>query len=74
MSLRLLKEKATLTRQLAARTRESGHAGNGDAVARIEEQAQLDDRYVRTIQELLEAMPNPGDQVAVVTQAMDEAD
>jgi hypothetical protein len=42
-------------------------------VARIEEQAQLDERYVRTIQELLEVMPNPADQATVVVQSLDEA-
>ena len=29
--------------------------------------------YVRRIQEMLEAMPNPADQVAVIVEAMEEA-
>jgi len=72
-SLRLLKEKATLTRQMAARTRGGGNGKNATAAERIEEQAELDERYVRTIQEILEAMPNPADQAAVVARAMDDA-
>ncbi len=71
-SLRLLKEKATLTRQLATRTRAGGNGSNGKMAERIEEQAQLDEQYVRRIQEMLEAMPNPADQVAVVVEAMEE--
>ena len=70
-SLRLLKEKATLTRQMAARARAAGNGHREEVVARIEEQAQLDERYVRTIQELLEVMPNPADQATVVIQSMD---
>src|SRR5215211_7970860 len=70
-SLRLLKEKATLTLQLANRTRTSG---NGKAAAqaaeRIADQAKLDERHAQIIQELLEAMPSPMDQAAVVTDAM----
>jgi two-component system, chemotaxis family, protein-glutamate methylesterase/glutaminase len=72
-SLRLLKEKATLTLQLANRTRTSGN-GNVEQVAeRIAEQAELDARHARVIQELLEAMPSPMDEAAVVTHAMNEA-
>ena len=70
-SLRLLKEKATLTRQLATRARAGGNGGSEEIANRIEEQAELDEQYARTIQELLEAMPNPADQAAVVAQALD---
>jgi two-component system chemotaxis response regulator CheB len=70
-SLRLLKEKATLTRQLATRSRAGGNGRNEEITHRIEEQAELDEQYARTIQELLEAMPNPADQAAVVAQALD---
>jgi two-component system chemotaxis response regulator CheB len=70
-SLRLLKEKATLTRQLATRTRTSGNGNNEEVANRIDEQAELDEQYARTIQDLLEAMPNPADQAALVTQALD---
>ena len=71
-SLRLLKAKATLTRQIATRTQASGSDVNVIAADRIREQAELDERYVRTIQEILEAMPNPADQAAVVARAMDD--
>jgi two-component system chemotaxis response regulator CheB len=69
-SLRLLKEKATLTLQLANRTRTTG---NGKAAAeRIADQAKLDERHAQVIQELLDAMPSPMDQAAVVTHAMND--
>jgi two-component system chemotaxis response regulator CheB len=70
-SLRLLKEKATLTRQLATRSRAGGNGKSAEVTNRIEEQAELDERYARTIQELLETMPNPADQAAVVARALD---
>jgi two-component system, chemotaxis family, protein-glutamate methylesterase/glutaminase len=61
-SLRLLKEKAMLTRQLATRTRRTG---TGRAATqpedRIAKQADLDVQHARVIQELLEAMPSPMD-------------
>jgi two-component system chemotaxis response regulator CheB len=71
-SLRLLKEKATLTLQLANRTRTSGYGKAAQAAERIADQAKLDERHAQVIQELLEAMPSPMDQAAVVTQAMNE--
>jgi two-component system chemotaxis response regulator CheB len=72
-SLRLLKEKATLSLQLANRTRGSGNGKAAvQAADRIAEQAELDDRHARAIQELLEAMPSPMDQAAVVTHAMND--
>jgi hypothetical protein len=74
-SLRLLKEKATLTQQLANRARTSG---NGKAAAqaaeRIADQAKLDERHAQVIQELLEAMPSPMDQAADVTHSMTEGE
>ena len=73
-SLRLLKEKATLTLQLANRTRTSGNGKAAQAAERIAEQAELDQRHARVIQELLEAMPSPMDQAAVVTHAMNESE
>lgn len=57
--VRLLKEKATLTRQTAAR---SLAGGNGGLAERIEEQAQLDERRAQVVRELLEAWPNASDQ------------
>jgi two-component system chemotaxis response regulator CheB len=72
-SLRLLKEKATLTLQLANRTRTSGSGKAAvEAAERIADQAKLDQRHAQVIQELLEAMPSPMDQAAVVTHAMNE--
>jgi two-component system, chemotaxis family, protein-glutamate methylesterase/glutaminase len=73
-SLRLLKEKATLTLQLANRTCASGNGKTAQAADRIAEQAELDERHVRVIQELLEAMPSPMDQAAVVTHAMNDSE
>ena len=72
-SLRLLKEKATLTRQLATRARASGPGHHAATMAeRIEEQAVREERYALAIQELLETMPSPLDQAAVVLQALDD--
>ncbi len=73
-SLRLLKEKATLTQQLANRTRSSGNGKASQMAERIAEQATLDVRHAQVIQELLEAMPSPMDQAAVVTHAMSEGE
>ena len=73
-SLRLLKEKATLTRQLANQARLAGNGANGAKAERIEEQAQLDERYAQSIHELLESMPNPADQVGIVVQAIGKAE
>ena len=74
-SLRLLKEKATLTRQLATRTRAGDIGGRHMRMAEgIEEQAERDERYARSIQELLETMPSPLDQTAVVLQTFETGD
>ena len=74
-SLRLLKEKATLTQQLANRTRSSGNGTAAtQAAERITDQAKLDERHAQVIQELLEAMPSAMDQAAVVTHAMNEGE
>jgi two-component system chemotaxis response regulator CheB len=73
-SLRLLKEKATLTLQLANRTRSSGNGKTAQAADRIAEQAELDERHARMIQELLAVMPSPMDQATVVTSAMSESE
>jgi two-component system, chemotaxis family, protein-glutamate methylesterase/glutaminase len=72
-SLRLLKEKATLTQQLATRTRSTGTGKEASQAAdRIAEQVALDEQHMRAIQELLEAMPSPMDQATVVAQALDD--
>jgi two-component system chemotaxis response regulator CheB len=68
--VRLLVEKATLTRQLAGRLQA---AGQQDQAARVAEQAHLDDRQgqlIRTM--LLEATPQPGSRPLVVEPALEE--
>src|SRR5204863_9894792 len=56
-ALRLLKEKAILLRQTAARARAAGHVRVAE---RIEEQAAVDDKYVEVIlHDLLAAEPSP---------------
>ena len=62
-SLRLLREKATLTRQLATRSRESGNAA---AAERIDERAELDEQHAQVITQLLESLPAPSSQVVGV--------
>ncbi len=66
--VRMLREKATLTRQLATRSRVGG---NGETAERIVEQAELDERHAQVIRDLLEAMPSPTDQARVVVEAFD---
>ena len=61
-------QKATLTRQMAARAREAGKAAMAD---RIEEQADLDEKSIRIIREtLLETMPNPTSQLIEIERAL----
>jgi two-component system chemotaxis response regulator CheB len=56
-ALRLLREKAILLRQTATRARANGQTR---AAERLEEQAQLDDRYAELLRrDLLEAEPSP---------------
>jgi two-component system chemotaxis response regulator CheB len=67
--VRMLAEKATLTRQLAGRLRAAGQEAQA---ARVAEQAHLDDRHgqlIRTV--LLDLTPNPGTQ-PLVQQASEE--
>ena len=67
--VRMLTEKATLTRQLAGRLQAAGQKAQA---ARVAEQAHLDDRHgqlIRTM--LLEATSNPGTQ-PLVQQALEE--
>jgi two-component system chemotaxis response regulator CheB len=67
--VRMLTEKATLTRQLAGRLQA---AGQRDQAARVAEQAHLDDRHVQLLRSvLLEITPNPGTQ-PLVQQAPEE--
>jgi two-component system chemotaxis response regulator CheB len=58
--VRLLREKATLTRQTAVRSRAGGQH---DWATRGEESAQLSEDQARVIRELLEAMPSLADRV-----------
>lgn len=53
--MRLLREKATLTRQSATRYQA---AGNEQLTERVEEQAEVAERHVAVLRELLEAMPS----------------
>ena len=55
-SIRLLTEKATLTRQLAGRTRLSGDIQHAE---RIEEQAGLNDQHAQLLRDLLESLAPP---------------
>lgn len=64
--VRMLTEKATLTRQLATRTRERG---TPTLAGRIEEQAQIDERHVQVIRQLLESFPGPREQVSLILNA-----
>lgn len=57
--VRLLREKATLTRQTAARSRSGG---NRELAQRIEEQGQRDEEHARLIRRLLETSPTPNEQ------------
>jgi len=57
-SVRLLKEQATLSRQVARNARLV--AGDEAQSARIDEQAEISDRHAAVIRELLEALPTPG--------------
>ena len=67
--VRLLTEKAILSRQLAVRTRAG--AVTGETAARIEEQAELDERHARVIREPPESTANPTDQAVIMTDALD---
>jgi two-component system, chemotaxis family, protein-glutamate methylesterase/glutaminase len=68
--VRMLAEKATLTRQLAGRLRAAGHETQA---ARVAEQAHLDDRHVQLIRSvLLGFTPNPETQPPDVKQALKE--
>jgi two-component system chemotaxis response regulator CheB len=68
--VRMLTEKATLTRQLAGRLQAAGQEAQA---ARVAEQAHLDDRHVQLLRSvLLELTPNPGTQ-PLVQQAPEEA-
>jgi two-component system chemotaxis response regulator CheB len=64
--VRMLTEKATLTRQLATRTREQG---TGAWAERIEEQAEADERHVQVIRQLLETLPGPPEEMAAIIGA-----
>ena len=58
--VRMLTEKATLTRQVARRTQELGSPA---AAERVEEQAEVDERHAQVLRDLLDALPGPTDTV-----------
>lgn len=63
MALRLLKERAILLRQAAAR---AAAAGQVDSAERLDEQATVADRYVEVLQrDLLAAEPGPPSNAVV---------
>ncbi|HWE61871.1 MAG TPA: chemotaxis protein CheB [Chloroflexota bacterium] len=64
--VRMLREKATLTRQLATRARQAGREA---AAQHIEEQAMLDERYLQVVRDtLLEGRQTPLEQAVTVAQ------
>jgi len=69
--VRLLREKATLTRQTAAR---SLAGGQHDIAARSEETAQLNEDHARAIRELLESMPSPSDPALSLLTTLNRVD
>jgi two-component system chemotaxis response regulator CheB len=69
--VRLLKEKATLTRQSATRSAIDGH---DDLAARIEETARINEEHARLIRELLESMPSSTDSTTAILAALGSLD
>jgi two-component system, chemotaxis family, protein-glutamate methylesterase/glutaminase len=69
LATRLLKEKCTLTRQIAERVRE---AGDGARAALIEGYAGLDEEYIQVIREkLIDPTPSPTSQAIQVTETLE---
>jgi two-component system chemotaxis response regulator CheB len=70
--VRLLTEKATLTRQFSERLYTAGQEGRAE---RIADQARLDDRHGQLIRDLLlEGTSNPASEAMAVEQMLEEAD
>jgi two-component system, chemotaxis family, protein-glutamate methylesterase/glutaminase len=69
--VRLLTEKATLSRQLAERTKLGGEPSRA---ARIAEQAELDESRAAIIRELLEGVLSPGGPIARQPGLIDNGD
>lgn len=69
--VRLLREKATLTRQTVAR---SLAGGKDELAARSEERARLNEEHARVIQELLESIPSPTEHTTALLAALDGSD
>ncbi len=69
--VRLLKEKATLTRQTAVR---SSAGGQEELAARIEETAKLNEDHAELIRELLESIPSLADSTEPMLAALDAPD
>ncbi len=68
-AVRLLTEKATLSRQLSAEYLTEGAESQR---ARIEEMTRLDEQKRETLQQMLEASPNPTGQAYAVEEALDQ--
>jgi two-component system chemotaxis response regulator CheB len=67
--VRTLREKETLTRQLAARVQADGHA---DLATQIKALAQGDEAYIATLQQMLSAVSrNPMLQMAEVSELLE---
>lgn len=66
-SVRLLTEKATLSRQLATRAQAMGDRSNRERAA---DQAALAERHAQVIRDLLLAMPHAADNAAVVAEGV----
>lgn len=68
--VRMLREKATLTRQLARRAR---LRGDDDAARRVDEQAELDEQHMRVIRDtLLMGISAPTAQPATIIDALED--
>jgi two-component system chemotaxis response regulator CheB len=65
-SARLLRERATLSRQLAVGRANS--VRSPELTARLNEQVALDERYAERIRELIETLPTPGEMVTVAAR------
>lgn len=68
--VRLLREKATLTRQTADRSLSEGH---NELAARIEDAATISDDHAHVIQDILERTPNASDAPAGMLAMLDDA-
>ena len=68
-AVRLLVEKKTITRQLAA---EFLIEGDGAARARVQEMERLDQQNEQTLRQMLQAYPNPSGQAVLIEEALEQ--